>query len=117
MCDEVGSLMMSKVRGKVEPQEEIEPGIVSPQLGGRQPHLHLPQHSKLLDNQTSWTSVSSDDAGLMAFLGNSTRARHSNGLFVDLENLAFDVTCNLREKSHWNASRAIQEEDVGSPNR
>ena len=37
MCDEVGSLMMSKVRGKVEPQEEIEPGIVSPQLGGRQP--------------------------------------------------------------------------------
>ena len=28
MGDEVGSLMMSRVRGKVEPQEETEPDIV-----------------------------------------------------------------------------------------
>jgi len=34
----------------------------------------------------SWIGVWNDDAGLTAFLNNSTRARQSNGFFVDLEN-------------------------------
>jgi hypothetical protein len=67
---------MSKVHGKVEPQKEIEPNIVSPQLGADNPHLGLPQHLKLLDNQMSWIGVWNDNAGLTAFLNKGVvRAR------------------------------------------
>ena len=57
MCDEVGSLMMSRVRGKVEPQEEIEPDVCLAATRW-QTTPTLPIHdSKLSDHQTLWLGV------------------------------------------------------------